>query len=185
VSVAVTVPLGKTELARRIRAAAVTHVVDAGGYGARRAANEQGAFSSAVMDGGSAGHAGADSTGADPDGTAIYTLADPHDLAAVRYVGQTRSPRRRFVQHLASARLWMPDEIPWWIVSPRLRPLYDWIRALHRDDYRLPVMVIAEWVTRASDALSAERALIERCLREGAALLNVEAERTGPQIPLL
>jgi hypothetical protein len=181
----VAAPLGKTELARRIRAAAVTHVVDATGHGVGSAANPEGVSPSAVMAEGSVANAQGDSMGADPSGAAIYTLADPRDLAAVRYVGQTRSPRRRFVQLLASARRWMPDEIPWWIVSPRLRPLYDWIRALHRDDYRLPVMVIAEWVTRASDALSAERALIERCLREGAALLNVEAERTGPQIPLL
>ena len=68
--------------------------------------------------------------------------------------------------------------------SPRLRPLYEWIRELHRDNFRLPVMVVAEWVERSSDARSAERALIERCLRRGSALLNVEAERAGPQIPL-
>jgi hypothetical protein len=145
-------PLTKAELARRIRAAGVSHVVDA-----------------------SEGRAA---------GAAIYTLADPRDLAAVRYVGQTRAPRRRFAQHLAAARLWLPDEIPWWISSPRLRPLYEWIRELHRDDFRLPVMVVAEWVERSSDARSAERALIERCLRRGSALLNVEAERAGPQIPL-
>jgi hypothetical protein len=58
-----------------------------------------------------------------------------------------------------------------------------WIRELHRDDHRLPVMVIAEWVARASDARSAERA--HRALGEGCALLNVEAERAGPQLPLL
>ena len=146
-------PLTKTELARRIRAAAASHIVD--------------------------------STGGAASSAAIYTLADPRDLTAVRYVGQTRAPRRRFAQHLATARLWMPDEIPWWIASPRLRPLYEWIRELHRDDHRLPVMVIAEWVARASDARSAERTLIERCRREGSALLNVEAERAGPQLPLL
>ncbi|HEX5046180.1 MAG TPA: GIY-YIG nuclease family protein [Gammaproteobacteria bacterium] len=146
-------PLTKTDLARRIRAAAASHVVDA--------------------------------PHGDGEGAAIYTLADPRDLAAVRYVGQTRAPRRRFAQHLGSARLWMPDEIPWWIASPRLRPLYTWIRELHRDDFRLPVMVVSAWVERSSDARSAERALIERCLRQGAALLNIEAERAGPQIPLL
>jgi hypothetical protein len=146
-------PLTKTELARRLRAAAVSHVVD-------------------VPHG-------------EEEGAAIYTLADPRDLAAVRYVGQTRAPRRRFAQHLNTARLWMPDEIPWWVASPRLRPLYTWIRELHRDDFRLPVMVVTAWVERAADARSAERALIERCLRQGAALLNIEAERAGPQIPLL
>src|SRR5262245_51111122 len=146
-------PLTKTELARRIRAAGVSHVVEA--------------------------------PGGEGQGAAIYTLADPRDLAAVRYVGQTRAPRRRFTQHLSAARLWMPDEIPWWIASPRLRPLYEWIRELHRDGFRLPVMVVTAWVDRTSDARSAERALIERCLRDGAALLNVEAERAGPQISLL
>ena len=146
-------PLTKSELARRIRAAAVSHVVD--------------------------------TPGGDGNGAAIYTLADPRDLAAVRYVGQTSAPRRRFAQHLNTARLWMPDEIPWWVASPRLRPLYTWIRELHRDDFRLPVMVVAAWVERASDARSAERALIARWLRQGAALLNVEAERAGPQSPLL
>ena len=146
-------PLTKAELARRIRAATVSHVV----------------------------YAEAD----EGNGAAIYTLADPRDLAAVRYVGQTRAPRRRFAQHLNTARLWMPDEIPWWVASPRLRPLYTWIRELHRDDFRLPVMVVTTWVERVSDARSAERELVERCLRHGAALLNVEAERAGPQIPLL
>jgi len=146
-------PLTKTELARRIRAATDSHVVDA----------RNGAGNAA----------------------AIYTLADPRDLAAVRYVGQTRAPRRRFAQHLNTARLWMPDEIPWWVASPRLRPLYSWIRELHRDGCRMPVMIVAAWVERASDARSSERALIERYLRDGAGLLNVEAERAGPQIPLL
>jgi hypothetical protein len=147
------VPLTKTELARRIRAATHSHVVDA--------PNVAG------------------------NGAAIYTLADPRDLAAVRYVGQTRAPRRRFAQHLNTARLWMPDEIPWWVASPRLRPLYSWIRELHRDGFRMPVMVVATWVERAADARSVERALIERYLRDGLHLLNIEAERAGPQIPLL
>lgn len=42
---------------------------------------------------------------------AIYTLADPRDLRCVRYVGQTRSPRRRLLQHLNTARLWLPAMI--------------------------------------------------------------------------
>jgi hypothetical protein len=100
-----------------------------------------------------------------------------------RYVGQTRNPRRRFTQHVHTARLWLPDEIPWWVRSPKHRPLYAWIRALYRDGGRLPFMWVAEWVDADSDPLVAERAAIRRLLAEGARLLNVEA--TGPQIPLL
>jgi hypothetical protein len=183
VSAVIWSPLGKAELARRIRAAVASHVVDGRGHGPECGLVSDGA---AVV-GGSAGNAAVDAGAGslDASGTALYTLADPRDLAAVRYVGQTRAPRRRFTQHLATARLWMPDEIPWWIATPRLRPLYGWIRALHRDDYRFPVMVIADWVAKPSDARSAERALIERCLRDGAVLLNIEADRAGPQIPLL
>jgi hypothetical protein len=117
-------------------------------------------------------------------GVAIYALADPRDVAAVRYVGQTRSPGRRYLQHVAAARLWLPDETPWWIESPRLRPLYAWLRELYRDDGRLPAMVVERWVPTA-DARAAERARILECLAHGRALLNVEAELAGPQLPLL
>ena len=77
--------------------------------------------------------------------TAVYTLADPRDLRCARYVGQTRDPRRRFIQHVHTARLWLPDDdTPWWVRSPKHRPLYTWIRALHGDGGRLPFM----WVAR-------------------------------------
>lgn len=117
-------------------------------------------------------------------GTAIYTLADPRDLRAACYVGQTRDPRRRFAQHVSSARLWLPDEPPWWIRSPRYRPLYEWLRALYRDGGRLPVLSVLEWLDADADALAAERAAIVGLLAEGAPLRNVEARR-GPQLPLL
>lgn len=42
-----------------------------------------------------------DVSGMPPSGFAIYTLSDPRDLRHVRYVGQTRLPRRRLLQHLA------------------------------------------------------------------------------------
>ena len=42
-------------------------------------------------------------------GVAIYILSDPRSLRDVRYVGQTSSPARRFLQHLKTARLWLPD----------------------------------------------------------------------------
>jgi hypothetical protein len=117
--------------------------------------------------------------------TAIYSLADPRDVRGARYVGQTRDPRRRFAQHVLTARLWMPDETPWWVRSPKHRPLYVWIRALHRDGGRLPIMWIEEWVEPGAQPLVAERAAMMRLLAAGAALLNVEASRIGAQLPLL
>jgi hypothetical protein len=117
--------------------------------------------------------------------TAIYTLADPRDVRRPRYVGQTRDPRRRYVQHVRTARLWLPDETPWWVRSPKHRPLYSWIRALHRDGARLPFMWVAEWLQPSMDPLAAERAAIMRLLAQDAELLNAEALALGAQLPLL
>jgi hypothetical protein len=125
-----------------------------------------------------------DGSDAEPIGTAIYTLADPRDVRRSRYVGQSRAPRRRFLQHIGVARLWMPDEAPWWVKIARHRPLYEWIRSVHRDECRLPVMVIASWVETAG-ARAAERALIQSCLRQGLPLLNVESATLDAQLPLL
>jgi hypothetical protein len=118
-------------------------------------------------------------------GRAIYTLSDSRDVRAARYVGQTGAPRRRLRQHLDTARLWLPDETPWWIRSSRHRPLYEWIRALYADGNRFPVMVVWEWVEGTAEARLAERALILRHLTERASLLNVECGLLGPQMPLL
>lgn len=41
-----------------------------------------------------------DDSGARAAGVAIYSLSDPRDLRAIRYVGQTAAPRRRLLQHL-------------------------------------------------------------------------------------
>lgn len=117
--------------------------------------------------------------------TAVYTLADPRDTRCPRYVGQTRDVRRRFMQHVHTARLWLPDDVPWWVRSPKHRPLYEWIRALYRDGGRLPVMWVTEWVCAGSDPLVAERAAIFRLLARGERLLNAEARALGPQLPLL
>jgi len=118
-------------------------------------------------------------------GVAIYILSDPRSLRDVRYVGQTSSPARRFLQHLKTARLWLPDDVPWWVQSPKLRPLYNWIRELYTDEYRLPVMVVSAWADSVREARVAERALIVECLRERRRLLNVEMEILGRQIPLV
>ena len=118
-------------------------------------------------------------------GVAIYILSDPRSLRDVRYVGQTSSPARRFLQHLKTARLWLPDDVPWWVQSPKLRPLYNWIRELYADEYRLPVMVVSAWADSVREARVIERALIVECLRECRRLLNVEVEILGRQIPLV
>jgi hypothetical protein len=111
-----------------------------------------------------------------PEGIAIYSLADPRDIRAVRYVGQTAAPRRRLAQHLATARLWLPEQTPWWVKAPRLRPVYRWIRELYEDEGRLPVMVVHAWVEPAR-AGRAEREQIQACLARHLPLLNIESER--------
>jgi hypothetical protein len=116
-------------------------------------------------------------------GVAIYSLSDPRDIRAVHYVGQTVAPRRRLLQHLSTARLWLPDERPWWVRSPRLRPLYDWIRGIYQDGQRLPVMVISQWVEPAQ-ARAAEHALIEDCLQRQLPLLNFEQELRARRLRL-
>ena len=118
-------------------------------------------------------------------GTAVYTLADPRDVLRPRYVGQTRDPHARFAQHVRTARLWLPDTTPWWVRSPKHRPLYAWIRELHRVGGRLPFMWVEEWVELDRDPLVAERAAIMRWLARSAALLNAEALKLGPQLPLI
>jgi len=126
-----------------------------------------------------------DESGMSAHGVAIYVLSDPRSIRDVRYVGQTSSPARRFLQHLKTARLWLPDDVPWWVQSPKLRPLYNWLRELYTDEYRLPVMVVSAWADSVREARVAERALIVECLRERRRLLNVEMEILGRQIPLV
>jgi hypothetical protein len=108
---------------------------------------------------------------------ALYTLADPREVRGVRYVGQTRAPRRRYLQHVRSARLWLAAERPWWIRVPRLRMLSVWIRELYADERRLPVMLVSEWFASEAEARAQERCLITELARRGLPLLNVEAER--------
>ena len=79
----------------------------------------------------------------------------------------------------------MPDETPWWVKAPKMRPLSAWIRDLYNDGYRLPVMVIGAWVDTASEARVAERARIYECLERRLRLLNVETEILGRQMPLV
>jgi hypothetical protein len=126
-----------------------------------------------------------DESGMEPRGLAIYTLSDPRDIRDVRYVGQTSAPRRRFLQHLNHAQLWLPDDLPWWVKQPKLRPLYTWARDLYRDELRLPVMVVTAWTVTLAEARVAERARIFECLAQRLPLLNVETEILQGRIPLL
>jgi hypothetical protein len=126
-----------------------------------------------------------DDSGLPAEGIAIYSLSDPRDIRHIRYIGQTKHPRRRLLQHWNTARLWLPDEKPWWVQSPKLRPLYDWIRELYQDGHRLPVMVISSWEASLSEARLAERNRIYACLAEELPLLNVEREILAGQQPLL
>jgi hypothetical protein len=125
-----------------------------------------------------------DDSGVAAHGVAIYTLSDPRDLRAVRYVGQSAVPRRRLGQHLSAARLWLPDRKPWWVKSPRQRPLYEWIRELFQDEGRLPMMVVRAWVD-ASQARGAERAHIYEFLQQQLPLLNFESELLRRQLLLI
>ena len=125
-----------------------------------------------------------DDSGVDPEGVAIYFLSDPRDVRLVRYVGQTAAPMRRYLQHLNTARLWQPAELPWWVKSPKLLPLYEWVRKLHEDDLRLPVMVVTGWVKSAHMARVAEREHICAHLSCGVPLLNVEHQLLSDQFQL-
>jgi hypothetical protein len=126
-----------------------------------------------------------DDSGMAAEGTALYSLSDPRDIRQIRYIGQTQNPRRRLLQHWNTARLWLPEVTPWWVRSPKLRPLYDWIRELHREGERLPVMVVSAWTANVSAARLAERQLIYAFLADRLPLLNVEREVLGPQELLL
>jgi hypothetical protein len=66
-----------------------------------------------------------------------------------------------------------------------MRPLSAWIRELYRDQHRLPVMIVTDWIATLSEAKIAERAQIYDGLGRRLQLLNVEAQILGRQIPLL
>ncbi len=125
-----------------------------------------------------------DESGAAPEGVAIYSLSHPRNVREIRYIGQTETPRRRLIQHVNMARLWLPEERPWWVKSPKLRPLYTWIRELYRDEARLPVMVVLAW-TDTRNARTSEREWIYDCMQRKLPLLNFERELLGRQIPLI
>jgi hypothetical protein len=116
-----------------------------------------------------------DHSGVTAAGVAIYSLSDPRNVREIRYVGQTIAPRRRLLQHLSAARLWLPHEKPWWVKAPKLRPLYCWVREIFQDEARLPVMLVLAWVD-AAEARLAERRQIQACVERRLPLLNAGTE---------
>jgi hypothetical protein len=122
-----------------------------------------------------------DQTGAEPGEVAIYCLSDPRDIETARYIGQTRSPPSRFTQHINAARLWLPDAAPWWVKREAMRPLYTWIRALHADGQRLPMMIVLGWTT-AELANSDERRFIRAFLADKLPLLNHVSGMLLPEV---
>jgi hypothetical protein len=113
-----------------------------------------------------------DESGTVPAGVAIYSLADPREARVSRYVGQTARPLTRLMQHVRTARLALPEEVPWWVRAPQLRPLYVWIRELHTREGRLPVMLVHAWVA-PGQAHDAERERIRSALEQQLPLLNL------------
>lgn len=118
-----------------------------------------------------------DASAGEREGIALYTLSDPRDVRAVRYVGQTGAPLRRYRQHVRAACLWLSAAAPWWMRAPHLMPLHGWIRALHADEGRLPCMLVRQWVPTLAEALALEQSLIATHRAAGCLLLNCEALR--------
>lgn len=118
-----------------------------------------------------------DTSGAERAGVALYTLSDPREVRAVRYVGQSSAPMRRYRQHVRAAWLAQEGPGPWWVRQPHLGPLHEWIRALHADEGRLPFMLITHWVPSVEAARLLEQSLITAHQAAGCALLNCEALR--------
>jgi hypothetical protein len=49
-----------------------------------------------------------DESGVSTDRVAIYGLSDPRDIRDVRYIGQTRAPQSRFLQHVKRGKTVAP-----------------------------------------------------------------------------
>jgi hypothetical protein len=118
-----------------------------------------------------------DTSDAEQVGVALYALSDPRDVRAVRYVGQSTAPARRYRQHVRTACLGHDRQGPWWVRQAHLGPLHEWIRILHADGGRLPFMLITHWVPSVDAARLLEQSLITAHRAAGCALLNCEALR--------
>lgn len=90
----------------------------------------------------------------------IYALIDPRDNS-IRYVGQTKTPHKRLMQHMSqdyaqgAKKQWLDE-----LTAARL----------------VPIMQICERVQGAQKALLREAETIRRFISEGAMLVNGEAQ---------
>jgi hypothetical protein len=98
----------------------------------------------------------------------VYTLHDP-DTGAVRYVGLSEHPRRRWYLHAIAARQALGGK-------REPAPVAAWVAGLIEVGKR-PVMEIVQPVADEETGLVVERETIQRLLSEGAALLNVQGRR--------
>lgn len=97
----------------------------------------------------------------DPTPRYIYCLSDPRD-GAVRYIGETRSPKQRLAGHVGSCRR-----------GPSF-PAKDWVRSLVMADLRPKMDLLGE--VRGVDRMwsNPEWLCIDRAVRAGHALLNIQ-----------
>lgn len=63
--------------------------------------------------------------------------------------------------------------------------IYHWIRALGREELRLPAMVVSEWTSTTQAEHVADRARIYEALSQRLPFFSVEMEILGTQWPLL
>lgn len=100
-------------------------------------------------------------------GQVIYTLSDPY-TSAVRYVGRTNNPKKRFEKHLYDASWyanWYEGELVFGNAKSR------WIRELKREGLR-PVMTVVEEVDPPELVHEREYRRIYHYVRQQAPLTN-------------
>lgn len=96
----------------------------------------------------------------------VYLLIDPRD-AAVRYVGVSHVPKRRYREHLKEA------------VQGRTTPKDDWVRSLLATGEYVPNMEIVD--SGHGDGVDAERAWIAKMREAGCPLTNLTDGGEGTQ----
>src|ERR1700758_15619 len=80
-----------------------------------------------------------DESGAAPQGTAIYSLADPRAVRVSRYIGQTAQPRRRLLQRERRLPMMVVHD---WVEAPQAHAA-ERARILACLEQRLPLLNVA------------------------------------------